>query len=141
MNEAAYKRKLVKAVNSLPTGFAQRVEDRYAVGALDLIVKLPAWPMVWIEGKVVRGQSFGPTERQFKKGVKIEAAGMTALLVGWKGQQMAISPWTDKAVFNASFVGPDHYTTLEEFLYERSRLASGAHQPASPAAFNDLGAP
>ena len=44
-NEADRKRELVKAVKALG-GHARRIEDSWAVGVLDLIIKLPGVPFI-----------------------------------------------------------------------------------------------
>ena len=45
-NEADRKRELVKAVKALG-GHARRIEDSWAVGVLDLIIKLPWVPFIF----------------------------------------------------------------------------------------------
>jgi hypothetical protein len=107
-DEAAYKRRLVAEVNLLPGGYARRIEDRFAVGVLDLIIKFPDLPIVFAEGKmIVGGYLFGPTARQFAEGNKIEAAGLRAVLIGWKAGRMSVSPWREKADARESFTMPD----------------------------------
>ena len=78
-------------------GYARRIEDRFAVGALDMIIKPPRHSMLFAEGKVIGGNVFEPTLRQFEEGKRIIAAGVSALLIGWNGGKMYVSPWVAKA--------------------------------------------
>jgi hypothetical protein len=96
-DEADRKRTLVAGVNALIGGWARRVEDRWAVGALDLIIKLPRLPILFAEGKIIEGNVFGPTERQWVEGERIKAAGLSVLLLGWKGSTIYVSPWVKQA--------------------------------------------
>lgn len=125
MNEAIRKRQLVEAIKALPGGHARRLEDRYAVGLLDLVFKLPGHPVVFAEGKMVKHQAFGPTDPQYHEGIKWEKSGAIVLLIGWKGQQMAVSPWTWLAKWDTCYIGPNKYTTIEEYLREPRRAIEG----------------
>lgn len=116
MNEATHKRELVKGVIALG-GYAVRVEDRFKVGILDLIIKYPGFPAFWAEGKMIDGFQFAPTLRQFEEGKKIQLAGGVALLLGWKNKLMYVSPWTEKADLRTCFYGgPSWENTLESYL-------------------------
>lgn len=118
MNEAQRKAKLVEEINALG-GYAHRWEDRYRVGLLDLVLKLPdPFPIIWAEGKVIKGNVFAPTERQFEEGQKIIRAGMKALLIGWKDKTMYVSPWAPWALREECFSGPARVATLVEYLNE-----------------------
>jgi hypothetical protein len=97
LNESDRKRALVADVNALRGGWARRVEDRFAVGVLDLILKLPFKPILFAEGKIIDGFKFGPTERQWVEGERILAAGLIVTLIGWKGKDVFVSPWTKQA--------------------------------------------
>ena len=68
MNEADRKRRLVSEVRLLG-GQARRLEDRWAVGLLDLVIKLPDQPFIWAEGKLIDGNLFAPTGRLSTKRV------------------------------------------------------------------------
>jgi hypothetical protein len=117
MDEAARKRKLVAEVNALRGGYARRLEDRFAVGLLDLVIKLPELPWFWAEGKLVEGYKFAPTERQWVEGVRIIATDTPAVLIGWKGPLMYVSPWVKQAdIRDCFFGGKDGVTALSEFL-------------------------
>ena len=96
MNEADRKRELVKAVRALG-GAARRVEDAWAVGVLDLAIKLPGVPFIWAEGKIIKGNLFGPTPAQFAEGEKWIKAGVDAVLIGWQDSLMFVSPWVKQA--------------------------------------------
>ena len=121
MNEADYKRKLVAEVNALRGAYARRLEDRFAVGVLDLIIKLPERPWVWAEGKLINGNLFAPTERQWVEGERIRATGTPVLLIGWKGRSMSISPWVKQADWRNCLTASNGVSTLMEYLYESRR--------------------
>ena len=121
MNEADQKRKIVREINALPGGYAVRIEDRWRVGMLDLIIKLPTYPVLWAEGKVVGGNLFAPTLRQWQEGQRIQESGMLALLFGWKNDFMFISPWTKKANIQSCFFGSGPWVAvLQEYIKEES---------------------
>ena len=118
MNEADRKVNLVKGVKALG-GFARRLEDKYALGLLDLVIKLPGHPLIWAEGKLVDGNLFAPTARQYIEGEAWIKAGVGVLLIGWQGSLMFISPWVKKADKRECFGGgPDHAGVLLEYLGE-----------------------
>ena len=96
MNEAEYKRRLVAEVKHLG-GHARRIEDKWAVGILDLDIKLPGHAFFKAEGKLVEGNLFAPTGSQYAEGVKWIKAGVDAVLIGWQDKAMYISPWVKKA--------------------------------------------
>ena len=115
-NEADRKRELVKAVRAIG-GHARRIEDSWAVGVLDLIIKLPGVPLVFAEGKIIKGNLFGPTPAQFAEGEKWIKAGVDAVLIGWQEKWMHISPWVKQADKRVCFSGgPDHAELLLEYL-------------------------
>lgn len=117
MDEAARKRKLVAEVNALRGGYARRLEDRFAVGVLDLVIKLPRLPWIWAEGKIVDGFKFAPTERQWVEGNRILATGTPVVLIGWKGPIMHVSPWVEQADTRECFFGSrDGAAVLGKFL-------------------------
>ena len=116
-NESAKKHKLVREVNALPGGYARRIEDKWAVGVLDLVLKLPTHPLIWAEGKIVDGNIFAPTLRQYEEGQRIIRAGMPALLFGWKNSTMFVSPWTRQAdIRTCIFGGPPWLSVVQDFL-------------------------
>jgi hypothetical protein len=96
VNEADCKLKLVKEIKLLG-GYARRLEDKYALGLLDLIFKLPGRPIIWAEGKLINGHKFGPTPRQYVEGDDWIGAGALVLLIGWQNKAMYISPWVKQA--------------------------------------------
>ena len=117
-SEADHKRELVAAINRLPGGRARRIEDRYGTGILDLILKLPEIPLVMGEAKLIDGNLFAPTGAQFEEGKRWEAAKIECVLIGWKGNQMFLSPWVEKAHIDNCFVAPsvDEAQALMEYL-------------------------
>ena len=117
-SEAAYKKELVDGINQLPGARARRVEDRWAVGVLDLNIKPPGRPFVMAEGKLIHGYQFAPTEAQYIEGLKWQAAGVECVLIGWQAGQMYIRPWTAKADSRQCFTAPGlpHALALMEFL-------------------------
>jgi hypothetical protein len=121
MNEADHKRKLVAEVNGLRGGWARRVEDRWAVGVLDLIIKLPTQLIVFAEGKLVDGNVFGPTERQWVEGERIRAAGLDVVLIGWRDGITYVSPWVKQADRRNCISGIDQIRTIKEHLNESRR--------------------
>jgi hypothetical protein len=118
VNEADCKRKLVAEVKALRFGWARRIEDRWAVGVLDLILKLPGYPPVFAEGKMIDGHKFGPTERQWVEGNRIIAAGLDVVLLGWRDGVMSVSPWVKQADWRQCVNGIDWIQTLKEYLNE-----------------------
>ena len=82
---------------------ARRIEDRYGTGILDLIIKLPDRPFILAEAKLINGNLFAPTGAQYEEGKKWEAAGVNCLLLGWKGGQLHISHWVEKADYRECF--------------------------------------
>ena len=84
MNEADGMRGLDTAVRALG-GHARRIEDSWAVGVLDLIIKLPGVPLVFAEGKIIHGNLFGPTRRPSSLRKKWIKAGVDAVLLGVAG--------------------------------------------------------
>jgi hypothetical protein len=120
MDEAGRKRKLVAEINALRGGYARRIEDRFAVGVLDLIIKLPEFPWLWAEGKLIDGFKFAPTERQWVEGERILKTGTLALLIGWKGSIMCVSSWTKQADSRQCFSGRgDSVAVLRGYLIDR----------------------
>ena len=117
-SEAEYKRQLVAEVKEFEGGYARRVEDKYAVGVLDLIIKLPGIPLVLAEGKIVRGNFFWPTLSQFEEGRKWKNAGVECVLLGWRYGRMYISPWKARADYREcdSLENKSFAESLWEFL-------------------------
>ena len=62
-SESEVKRNMVKSVKEAG-GYARRVEDQYGVGIYDLIIIPRGLPVFMTEVKIIRGSTFGPTERQ-----------------------------------------------------------------------------
>jgi hypothetical protein len=102
-SEAAYKRDLVAQINAIEGGYARRIEDRFAVGVLDLFIKYPGHDVVMAEGKIIEGNLFAPTERQFEEGMRLGFAGIEPVLIGWKDGQMYVSEWAKQADYRECF--------------------------------------
>ena len=113
-----YKRDLVAQVNSHPQGRARRIEDRWAPGVLDMIIKLPGLPLVWAEGKLIEGNLFGPTAIQYEEGMKWQEANVQCVLIGWKNGQMYVSEWCKQADYRECFTmnNQPYVEILWEFL-------------------------
>jgi hypothetical protein len=105
-SEADYKRDLVADINRLG-GRARRIEDRFGTGILDLIIKPPNMPLVMAEAKLIHGNLFAPTGAQYVEGLKWQAAKIECVLIGWKGNQMFLSAWVEKAHVKDCFTAPD----------------------------------
>jgi hypothetical protein len=117
MNEASYKRGLVYAVRQLPGGWARRIEDKYAVGVLDLIIKLPGHPVIFSEGKHLKDTClFRPTDRQWEEGLQLEKAGIRCLLLGWKRGLMYISPWAKQADVRELTGWTNHLAGIQSYM-------------------------
>lgn len=116
--ESEYKSKLVEQSKELGA-YARRFEDRYAVGILDTIIMYPRYRAFWIEGKIVRGLTFQPTERQYIEGQRIQKAGGTPLLVGWDDQgTIYISKWAKVASVTNTYKreGKSYGQALKEWI-------------------------
>jgi hypothetical protein len=119
INEANYKQRLIKAINLLPGAYGRRIEDRYSVGVLDMIIKLPNMPIVFAEAKwLSHGWKFGPSGRQFHEGNHLIGAGLKAILIGWKDGQMYLSPWVEFADVRECFrrVDCSEVGAIREFI-------------------------
>jgi len=121
-DEAEFKRLLVKGCIKRGA-HAERHEDRYGVGRLDLAIKFPRYPHVLAEGKLVPHQSFAPTLAQWENGSRYIKAGGTAALIAWdpKTEQMYIHEWGRTAKKETSFTlpGVDDAEAFEAWLLAR----------------------
>ena len=117
LTEADLKRRLVSEVKMLG-GAARRIEDRFAVGVLDMIIKLPERDLIWAEGKLINGYLFAPTEAQYVEGKQWQDAGVKCVLLGWKLGQLFIAPWVEVADCRQCFTRPElaDAEALMEFL-------------------------
>lgn len=84
-NESEVKRLMVKSVKDAG-GYARRIEDQYGVGIFDLILIPGGLPAFFAEAKIIRGNSFGPTERQFIELMRIRHASryVIPIMIGYK---------------------------------------------------------
>jgi N-acetyl-anhydromuramyl-L-alanine amidase AmpD len=120
--ESKYKTELVFECRKLGA-YARRLEDRYAIGLLDLTIKFPGYPHILAEGKIVAHQSFAPTLRQYEEGRRYIDAGGLCCLIGWDRatKAMFIHPWAKAANKANSFTPASgsskaHAQTLLEWL-------------------------
>src|SRR4029077_16127913 len=118
--ESKLKTELVTACRK-QGAYARRLEDRGAVGLLDLTIKFPGHPHLLAEGKLVEHQTFAPTPRQYEEGRRYEAAGGLCAIIGWdrKTKVMFVHPWEKTALKADSFPpggSKDHATTLKEWI-------------------------
>jgi hypothetical protein len=87
-NEATVKRDIVADMKE-NGGYARRIEDQFGVGIYDLILIPRGLPVFMAEVKVIRGDSFGPTERQRIELLRIQEVAhhkghVIPLMIGWK---------------------------------------------------------
>jgi len=68
--------------------YARRIEDQFAVGVLDIITVFKIDEKIWfIEAKIINGNYFGMTERQYVEAqrlTKTANTGVATCLVGYK---------------------------------------------------------
>jgi hypothetical protein len=119
--ESKLKTELVTECRKLGA-YARRLEDRYAIGLLDLTIKFPGCPHLLAEGKIVPHQLFAPTLRQYEEGRRYEAAGGLCCLIGWDKatKVMFVHRWAKTATKADSFPPggsyKEHAQTLLEWL-------------------------
>lgn len=80
--ESTYKTKLMAECRDLGA-YARRLEDKWAVGRLDLMIKFPRFPVLLVEAKIVAHQQFEPTLRQYEEGKRFIDAGGICCLIAW----------------------------------------------------------
>ena len=121
VKESALKTRLCADINKIQGAYAVRHEDRYAVGRLDMIIKLPLHPIFFAEAKlIVGGFLFAPSSRQFIEGKRIKAAGLEAILVAWKRLDLYVSEWTEQADIRDCFTAaPPYHVVIMEFFRQR----------------------
>lgn len=84
MQESSVKTKMVKEVKAAG-GYARRIEDQFGVGIPDLIMILPGSPVYFAEVKIIKGNVFSPSERQFiEMGRMYISDKVEPIMVGWK---------------------------------------------------------
>jgi hypothetical protein len=125
--ESKFKTALVSAIKGLGDDhYARRHEDRYALGLLDLSIKIPGYPHLEAEGKLVHHQKFAPTLRQWVEGENYRLAGGLCCLIGWdpKTKVMFIHEWAREASRGASWPPggsyKEHAQTLKDWLEWRT---------------------
>lgn len=123
--ESELKTDLVNGCRKLGA-YARRLEDRWAVGLLDLTIKFPGYPHLLAEGKIVQHQTFAPTLRQYEEGKRYINAGGLCCLIGWsKSRIMFIHPWAKTALRKDCFPPgggyKPHAETLRDWLEWRTK--------------------
>ncbi len=120
--ESELKTELVAACRKMGA-YARRLEDRFAIGLLDLDIKFLGHPHLKAEAKIVEHQLFQPTGRQYIEGQRYIDAGGLCCLIGWdkKTKVMFIHPWAKTALKADSFTPASgstrsHAETLLEWL-------------------------
>ena len=88
MNEAGVKRNIVKSMHE-GNGYARRIEDQYAVGTYDMILIPLGCPVFMAEIKIIRGDVFGPTPRQYVElsriqDVAAQSGHVIPVMIGYK---------------------------------------------------------
>lgn len=87
-SESSVKRMMIQSMKE-NGGYGRRIEDSYGVGIFDTILIPKELPVFLAEVKIIRGNSFGPTERQLVELSRIDkVSGMTGhvipVMIGWK---------------------------------------------------------
>jgi hypothetical protein len=70
-------------------GYGRRIEDQYAVGVFDTLLIPKGMPVFTAEVKIVRGDTFGPTERQYIELMRVRDAAANSghvipLMIGFR---------------------------------------------------------
>jgi hypothetical protein len=89
VNEAAVKREIVRVLIK-EGAFARRLEDRYAIGTLDMILTTHRY-MIYAEAKTIHGLKLMATIAQEAQIEKFNAVGnpyAKAIVVGYKDGQL-----------------------------------------------------
>ena len=88
--ESNLKRHMVASVKAAG-GYARRLEDQYGVGIFDLILIPKGLPVFFTEVKIIRGDVFGPSDRQMVEMMQLEQASdgnryFYPTIIGWRAQ-------------------------------------------------------
>jgi len=126
MNEAGYKRELVKQFQKLGH-YAHRVEDAYSVGFPDLILIPKGYPTFFCEAKIVRGVSFGPSARQKIELDRLSVSRKYAIpcILGFQHNEMYLHQVADSAKITESVKKADDETVVQffqRFYHERMEI-------------------
>lgn len=120
-NEADYKRWMVKQVQERG-GYARRIEDQFAVGTLDLVLIPVGAPVFFVEVKMVTGNRFKPSLRQFVEMQRIENSqrfidGLHyahAILIGCKEGQLYFSEAVADQHINECYAPPKEWHFVDQ---------------------------
>jgi hypothetical protein len=92
MRESEVKLLIVKDIRR-EGGYARRIEDRFSVGAPDLVTIPLNCCVVWLEVKVPTGNILRPSDRQYIELLKLQVPPhSTSFVMGWKNERFYISP-------------------------------------------------
>lgn len=84
ISEADVKRGIVKAFKDRGH-YARRIEDSFSVGFPDLVLIPKNYPVFFTEVKLIRGNKFGPTPRQYVEMSRLAISKYAVpTLLGWK---------------------------------------------------------
>lgn len=129
--ESDLKTKLVAQAKKAGA-YARRFEDRYGVGILDTLIIFDSLPVCFIEAKMIRGNKFGPTERQWIEGTRVlnlKGGHAIAALVGWNEDKlMYVGEWTRELPVRACYQqlkGDDYAKTLWRFVHDYNKRRRG----------------
>lgn len=115
-NEADFKREVVKQFKKLGH-YARRIEDKFTVGFPDLVTIPRGYPVFFVEAKIVRGHSFGPTERQYVELARLDISPKHSApcLMGFDGHEIYLHPYAQSAKVHECLVKHDNETLVEFF--------------------------
>lgn len=87
-SESEVKRRMITSMKE-SGGYGRRIEDQYAVGVFDTILIPRGLPVFMAEVKIIRGTSFGPTERQLIELNRVKEAAADSghvipIMIGYK---------------------------------------------------------
>jgi hypothetical protein len=105
--ESEVKSDMVRKIRTAG-GYARRIEDQYGVGILDTVFIMDSLT-VFCEVKMIRGNRFGPTARQWIEGTRILSARGTCvipLLVGYDDGQYYIGRGWPSETEKRHCIGP-----------------------------------
>lgn len=104
--ESTVKAEMVRKAR-LSSWYARRFEDQYAVGIPDLTLIPVGGPVYWIEMKLLKGTTFGPTPRQAEELVRLSKTDVVVALVGGynvAGNRIAFYRWKGEPEFTYNWV-------------------------------------
>lgn len=124
MLESDAKRKIVENVKQRG-GYARRIEDQFSVGFPDLIIQTSEkMPVFFVEAKIITGNTFGPTPRQYVEMGRLRVSKYAVpVLAGWKNGVWYFIDRCEKAHVTDCYLSPDgmdFFDSLEEWYWSHS---------------------